>query len=157
MITGGQGQALLTWGQAGLRGAGNRRAEGLQEVKVDALPLWGEKKGEATKVSLKLAQKVRSPTQRVGSASASATEWSWTNFSSRPGSCPPASTLLLDAVLEAEAGLVWGPKDLSPQFLEPEAVAPIRRDPVSQLDLGVGGKTMLGTWVEGPYATQGSP
>lgn len=59
-ITGGQGQALLTWGQAGLRGAGNRRAEGLQEVKVDVLPLWGEKKGEGTKVSLKLAQKVRS-------------------------------------------------------------------------------------------------
>lgn len=72
-ITGGQGQALLTWGQAGLRGAGNRRAEGLQEVKVDALPLRREKKDEGTKVSLKLAQKVRSLLN---------TEWSWINFSS---------------------------------------------------------------------------
>lgn len=70
-----------------------------------------------------------------------------------PGSCPPASNLLLDAVLEAEAGLVLGPNDLLPQFLESEAVAPIRRDSVSQLGLARG--DMLGTWVGDPVQPKG--
>lgn len=41
------------------------RTEGLQEVKVDVLPLQGEKKDEGMKVSLKLAQKAAVPAQGV--------------------------------------------------------------------------------------------
>lgn len=121
--TGGQGQALLAWGQAGHGGAGNVRAEGLREVQVGALALQRKKREEGTEVSLTRAQKAAVPAQG-GVGTSVTTEWAWMTLFLSPGNSPPSSTLLLDSVLEAEVGLVWGPpNDLSPQFLEPVALA----------------------------------
>lgn len=43
---------------------------------------------------------------------------------------------------------------MEPQFLESEAVVPIRRDSVSQLGFGEG-EDMLGTWVGDPVQPKG--
>lgn len=64
--TGGQGQVLLQWEEAGLRGAGNLRTEVRQEVKVDVRPLQGESEDEGTEVWLKLAQEPAVPARGGG-------------------------------------------------------------------------------------------
>lgn len=64
--TGGQGQVLLQWEEASLRGAGNLRTEVRQEVKVDVRPLKGESEDEGTEVWLKLAQEPAVPARGGG-------------------------------------------------------------------------------------------